>query len=425
MGIDDDIDGEFDPEASITGILSPFLRGPQPRVKQGHESMSENRKISELRLNDANPRSRLRDAGFDELVASIKAQGILSPLLITPDGLVLAGNRRLAAAMCLKLQTVPTRVLPQGKAIDRDLIPMIENLVRSDLTPLDAMNYMSNLRKRWNLTATGISQMTGISASTVAQYLRIADGPKAVKQMIAEDRIGISTACALMRHADSELINLLSQREQVSYKEAQELIAKLKAQKEGRKERITEALPPKRVDTITSAGFLFYSSMVLKFIHTDLCDITHEQIFGRLKELHDAIGPMLVTANHPRKAKNIPANRSEHPALVAFKAATGSYPKRIMFDQVIETLGENPDSIRLNEVFVAWSGRGYNPMNLSWLEWYINGIPERNGNGKNRETASNRNVRNMRESLDYLKGLPGDSREVTPKDKARLLTSGS
>lgn len=117
--------------------------------------------------------------------------------------------------------------------------------------------------------------------------------------------------------------------------------------------------------------------------------------------------------------------RVSHPAIQAMKTATGYYPTKLLYDQVIETLGDFPDVTRMNQVFVAWVGRGYNPKNLSWLEWYINGIPERNGNGKNRETASNRNVRNMRESLDYLKGLPGDSREATPKDKARLLTSGS
>lgn len=135
----------------------------------------------------------------------------------------------------------------------------------------------------------------------------------------------------------------------------------------------------------------------------------------------------ILTVNEEEQTPNpTPRDgRVSHPAIQAMKTATGYYPAKLLYDQVIETLGDFPDVTRMNQVFVAWVGRGYNPKNLSWLEWYINGIPERNGNGKNRETASNRNVRNMRESLDYLKGLPSDSREVTPENKTRLLTPGS
>jgi len=393
-------ENELDREISVTGLMSEsrMLRAASPPRNKMNQEWS----IDKVQFNEGNPRRRLRDSAFDELVASIKAQGILSPLLITPEGVVLAGNRRLAAAHQLKLQTVPVRVLPQtGK--DRDLIPLIENLIRTDLTPLDAMDYMVTLRKRWNLNITGISNLTGISTGTVGQYLRIADGPKAIRQMIAEDRIGLSAACALLRHADSELITLLSKKEQVSYKEARQLIAAIKNEK--RKEPIVEPPSPKRADTITSSGFMFYSNMTMKFIESDLCDVTHEQIFTRLKELADLINPVIANANRPRLPTKIPDNRMAHPAIVAFKAATGSYPKRMLMDQVIETLGENPDVTRLNQVFVAWTAKGYNPLNLNFLEWYIKGIPA-NGNGKSKyETASTRNARNINDALDHIAKL--------------------
>jgi hypothetical protein len=119
--------------------------------------------------------------------------------------------------------------------------------------------------------------------------------------------------------------------------------------------------------------------------------------------------------------------RVSHPAIQAFKAATGYYPQKLLYDQVIETLGDFPNVTQLNQVFVAWVGRGYNPKNINWLEWYASGPPERNGNGKSkeRESASTRNVRNIKESLDYLGGLQGDGREVDPESKARLLASGT
>lgn len=404
---------ELDREISVTHLLSSsqFLRGPRPPGKV----MNHEWPIEKVRFNESNPRRRLRDASFNELVDSIRAQGILSPLLITPDGTVLAGNRRLAAAHEVKLTTVPVRVLNHG-AKDRALVPLIENLVRCDLTPLDAMEYMVTLREKWKLNAPGISKLTGISPGTINNYLRIADGPKAIKQMIAEDRIGMSAACALLRHADSELVNLLSKKEQVSYKEAQQLIATIKSEKA--KEPIIEPIVNRPRNEVTASGFLFYSGMVVKFLESDLCDLTHEQIFGRLKDMHGMIGALLAKANEPRKPVKISVNRSEHPAIVAFKAATGTYPKRALMDHVIETLGEAPDSVRLNDVFVAWTKRGYNPMNLAWLDWYINGVPDRNSNGngnkngKSYQTASQRNVGNIRDSLSYIADLPADSRQA-------------
>lgn len=121
-------------------------------------------------------------------------------------------------------------------------------------------------------------------------------------------------------------------------------------------------------------------------------------------------------------------NRITHPALVAFKTATGRYPNKLLYDRVIEALGDFPDVTRLNEVFVAWLGRGYNPINLDGLlDWYVNGVPS-NGNGKhktNNESASQRNVRNIRNSLAYLTGAKDDGGPSDPEVKTRLLTSGS
>lgn len=119
--------------------------------------------------------------------------------------------------------------------------------------------------------------------------------------------------------------------------------------------------------------------------------------------------------------------RAAHKAILAFKTATGRYPNKLLYDKVIEALGDFPDVTRLNQVHVEWVGRGYNPQNISWLDWYVKGIPERNGNGKNRqgESASTRNVRNIKESLEYLSRLPNEGREVDSKGPHGALTPGS
>lgn len=255
--------------------------------------------------------------------------------------------------------------------------------------------------------------------------------------------------------------------------------------------KATHAHKPK-TDAITSSGFLFYCNQVIRFMRSDLCDVKDESIFSKIRELESCITSQLNPnklkdivcekikegaatyadlsielgipesqikaiveeleavgrlnkGKQPKHEKSRGGTREmltveddptptprdgrvSHPAIQAFKTATGYYPTKLLYDQVIETIGDFPDVTRMNQVFVAWVGRGYNPKNLSWLEWYANGIPERNGNGngKNRpETASSRNVRNMRESLDYLKGLSSDSGKTITEGETRLLTSGS
>lgn len=173
------------------------------------------------------------------------------------------------------------------------------------------------------------------------------------------------------------------------------------------------AVDPLRVrsDAISSQGFIFYCNQVLRFLNGDLCDPKDPQIRAKLKELQEAVELQIKRGEEPPKPIKIPDNRGGHPAIQAFKAASGFYPKRMLFDKVIETLGEAPDVTRLNHVFVAWTGRGYNPHNLNWLQWYIEGVPQ-NGNGSSKrgyETASSRNVRNITESLAYLQTTGGEA----------------
>ena len=83
--------------------------------------------------------------------------------------------------------------------------------------------------------------------------------------------------------------------------------------------------------------------------------------------------------------KSIKDPRTDHPAIQAVKSITNKLPSKTIYDEVIETLGDQPDTEKLNNCFKTWVLRGYNPTNLTWLtEWYDRGIPVmgRNGNGK-------------------------------------------
>jgi len=92
------------------------------------------------------------------------------------------------------------------------------------------------------------------------------------------------------------------------------------------------------------------------------------------------IGADAPTNPSEKKTKKEPDPRTNHPAIVLVHTITKKYPNTAVYDKIISAVGEIPDSDKANKCFSAWVERGYNPNALIWLtEWYVNGIPERNG----------------------------------------------
>lgn len=172
--------------------------------------MSE-RRLSELRPNPNNPRKQIRDEGFPELVASIRVQGVLQPLLITEDGLILAGHRRYEAAKEAGLETVPIHIFTAIEGEDYELISLVENLLRSDLKPLEVGRYLISFRERYDMTVPEISGVTGISAVTIYKYLKLMKGPSEIREMLAEDKIALGTAMELTRHEPEFIAKVIKQ----------------------------------------------------------------------------------------------------------------------------------------------------------------------------------------------------------------------
>jgi len=119
--------------------------------------------------------------------------------------------------------------------------------------------------------------------------------------------------------------------------------------------------------------------------------------------------------------------RLDHPALKAVIEVKGSYPNKDTWDLVIKVVGESPDIERLRECWVTWRSRDYAPGNLGWLtDWYVNGIQGvRNGsNGTNRESASERKARNLRENVELIGALSRGSGPGDCEDPVSVLTAG-
>jgi ParB family chromosome partitioning protein len=144
--------------------------------------------VEALRPNRLQPRTSFDDDGLDDLAESIRAQGVIQPLVVRqePDGqyTIVAGERRWRAAQRAGLVTVPAVV--RDVEDDRALleIALVENLQREDLNPVEEAEAYHALQDRFGLSQEEVAQRVGKGRSTVANSLRLLRLPVRVRDLL-------------------------------------------------------------------------------------------------------------------------------------------------------------------------------------------------------------------------------------------------
>jgi len=142
----------------------------------------ETRRVADLRSNPLNPRRSMGDLA--ELTASIRASGILQPLLITPAGLVVAGHRRLAACKGAGVEEVP--VLVRDLTESEQIAAMLsENLQRQGINPIEVATACKGLRDR-GMEIEEIAAKIGIGVITVKKHLGALTLPQELQDRLAD-----------------------------------------------------------------------------------------------------------------------------------------------------------------------------------------------------------------------------------------------
>ena len=145
----------------------------QPNQKQRSVKEIELEKIKPGRFQ---PRSNFKTDKLEELTASIKNQGVLSPILVRELGLnefeVIAGERRLRASKMAQLKTIPC-LIDQKQDQDALISALIENLQREDLNPVEESRGLDRLKREFGLTQDEVASSTGKARSTIANSLRL------------------------------------------------------------------------------------------------------------------------------------------------------------------------------------------------------------------------------------------------------------
>lgn len=185
--------------------------------------------IEQLKPNPYQPRKLFKKEALEELAQSIKAKGVLQPLLVrrAKDGQgyeIIAGERRWRASQIAKIHAVPVVI---KDITDRDAVEigLIENLQREDLNPMEEAGAFLQLADEFKYSQDQIAQVIGKSRSHVANILRLLQLPKPVVQMIIEGKLTAGQARPLIGHALAEQLALRIVEGQLTVRQVEKLVA--------------------------------------------------------------------------------------------------------------------------------------------------------------------------------------------------------
>jgi len=156
--------------------------------------------VEEIAPGGLQPRRSMDDAKLNELAASIKIHGVLSPIILRQEGgrfEVVAGERRLRAAKLAGLAAVPALVkeLSGGQALE---LALVENVQREDLNSIEEAEAYFRLQEEFGMTQEEVGRRVGRDRSSVANALRLLKLPKSIRADVIAGTLSEGHARALL-----------------------------------------------------------------------------------------------------------------------------------------------------------------------------------------------------------------------------------
>ena len=201
------------------------------------------------------PRIDMRQETLQDLADSIKAQGLVQPIIVRPISEagagqprryeIIAGERRWRAAQLAGLHEIPAvvRHVPDGAAI---AMALIENIQRENLNPLEEARALDRLITEFDMTHATAAEAVGRSRAAVSNLLRLLELADEVKQLVEHREIEMGHARALLalenRRQQAEVAALVAKKK-LSVRETEALVKRLLAHAQGTPEASTARDP--------------------------------------------------------------------------------------------------------------------------------------------------------------------------------------
>ncbi len=190
------------------GLDALLTSNQQNSERQSSEQVSEEAKgelqklpIEQLKPGRYQPRKDMSPEALEDLAASVKAQGIIQPIVVRPTAKdeyeIIAGERRWRAAQLAKLDMVPCLVkkVPDEAAV---AIALIENIQREDLNAMEEATALQRLLDEFQMTHQDVAQAVGKSRTTVTNLLRLNNLEDGVKVLLERGDIELGHAKLLL-----------------------------------------------------------------------------------------------------------------------------------------------------------------------------------------------------------------------------------
>ncbi|HLL75749.1 MAG TPA: ParB/RepB/Spo0J family partition protein [Pyrinomonadaceae bacterium] len=214
--------------------MSALLSETTPQVSEDLKEID----IDLIEPNNLQPRTRFDEAQLEELAQSIKANGIVQPILVRRVGgeryQLVAGERRWRAAQRAGLQKVPAviREVPDDRMLE---LALIENIQRQELNAIEEAHAYKRLIETLGLTQETVAQRVGRDRTFVTNYLRLLRLPEDIQQLVEENKISMGHARALLGIDDANkqrelALNIVEQN--LSVRETERAIKRIVANDE-------------------------------------------------------------------------------------------------------------------------------------------------------------------------------------------------
>lgn len=179
--------------------------------------------------NPYQPRTVWNDQDLADLAESIKANGVIQPIIVRPSGSkyqLIAGERRFRAAKLALMTTIPALV---RSASDKQLLELslVENIHRVGLNPIERAKAYQDYLSSFSITQAQAAERLGEDRSVIANYIRLLDLPQEIRQMLTDGQLTMGHARAILALPTDELRRKLANRALVgrlSVREVEKLV---------------------------------------------------------------------------------------------------------------------------------------------------------------------------------------------------------
>ena len=202
--------------------------------------------VDRIDPNPVQPRTEFNEEGLRGLADSIRADGVLQPLLVRPSGTrytLIVGERRLKAAKLADLATVPAivREVEPERLLE---VTLVENIQREDLNPIEVALALEQMLKELDIIQDQLAERTGMSRTSVTNHLRLLKLPVSVIGLVRAGKLQMGHARALLALDSDAEIEELANRAVETEMSVRAVEEHIRRKRSGTKRRRPQALDP-------------------------------------------------------------------------------------------------------------------------------------------------------------------------------------